>query len=235
MDVLDMYQRVMAFDKGRKFDDSDVVTNATLRDLARDYALAYKNTAVSHIGINLYMVDMRTAAKRGGLTVPQARGTLNVLLAQAKYASKSKKSDGPAVATKPLYTGLMPNEGVYTVSFNGNTADHVTLKVRKSGRFDGKVVVSVMKHYGSFTGFAFLNVKSGNEASAFFWKNAGSVGARTKDALSTLMNADAGGRSSFLDLTHKAGLCKMCGRMLTDPESIQRGIGPVCDKNFGES
>ena len=31
----------------------------------------------------------------------------------------------------------------------------------------------------------------------------------------------------------KASNCLCCGRDLTDPESIKRGIGPVCVKKYG--
>lgn len=31
----------------------------------------------------------------------------------------------------------------------------------------------------------------------------------------------------------QAGSCACCGRELTDPESVERGIGPVCAKNWG--
>ena len=32
---------------------------------------------------------------------------------------------------------------------------------------------------------------------------------------------------------HKTGDCAVCGRRLSDEESVQRGIGPVCAKNYG--
>lgn len=31
---------------------------------------------------------------------------------------------------------------------------------------------------------------------------------------------------------HEIGVCGVCGRTLTDPESIERGIGPVCAQKF---
>jgi hypothetical protein len=31
----------------------------------------------------------------------------------------------------------------------------------------------------------------------------------------------------------KAGRCKRCGRLLTDPHSIERGVGPECVKKPG--
>lgn len=31
---------------------------------------------------------------------------------------------------------------------------------------------------------------------------------------------------------HQTGRCGMCGKELTDPKSIAKGIGPVCEKRF---
>ena len=31
----------------------------------------------------------------------------------------------------------------------------------------------------------------------------------------------------------ETGACSVCGRTLTDPESVQRGIGPICAQKFG--
>lgn len=32
---------------------------------------------------------------------------------------------------------------------------------------------------------------------------------------------------------HKTGNCAICAKALTDPESVQRGIGPICARRFG--
>jgi Family of unknown function (DUF6011) len=32
---------------------------------------------------------------------------------------------------------------------------------------------------------------------------------------------------------HETGLCAICSRPLSDPESVTRGIGPICAKRFG--
>lgn len=34
-------------------------------------------------------------------------------------------------------------------------------------------------------------------------------------------------------LGHMHGICVVCAKRLTDPESVQRGIGPVCIKRLG--
>ena len=39
-------------------------------------------------------------------------------------------------------------------------------------------------------------------------------------------------RFAQVELWH-AGRCSACGRLLTDPESIQRGLGPVCAERVG--
>lgn len=39
-------------------------------------------------------------------------------------------------------------------------------------------------------------------------------------------------RLAQVEIWH-AGRCSACGRLLTDPESIQRGLGPVCAERVG--
>lgn len=36
------------------------------------------------------------------------------------------------------------------------------------------------------------------------------------------------------DAGRESGVCQICGRVLTDPASVARGIGPECAKNFSE-
>ena len=31
----------------------------------------------------------------------------------------------------------------------------------------------------------------------------------------------------------RTGMCAICGRTLTDPESVQKGIGPICEGKYG--
>lgn len=40
-------------------------------------------------------------------------------------------------------------------------------------------------------------------------------------------------RKAALAHGHATGQCAVCARELTDPESVQRGIGPICAKRFG--
>lgn len=50
--------------------------------------------------------------------------------------------------------------------------------------------------------------------------------------LSRLRNGDA--EKVFSEYGHEFGCCCMCGRELTNPESVALGIGPVCrEKAFG--
>ena len=33
----------------------------------------------------------------------------------------------------------------------------------------------------------------------------------------------------------ETGNCSCCNRLLTDPESVRKGIGPICESRFGWS
>ena len=51
--------------------------------------------------------------------------------------------------------------------------------------------------------------------------------------ISTLTAEDAITVEQAAEFGHLHGFCAICGQTLTDPESVKRGIGPVCVKNIG--
>ena len=59
-----------------------------------------------------------------------------------------------------------------------------------------------------------------------FWKYAPGVGFELADL--TPLTVDEARR-----LSHLHGVCVICGIRLTDPKSVERGIGPVCIKKIG--
>ena len=48
----------------------------------------------------------------------------------------------------------------------------------------------------------------------------------------TLTESDELSPEAAANLGHQYGICVCCGADLTDPESIERGIGPVCYRNL---
>lgn len=72
---------------------------------------------------------------------------------------------------------------------------------------------------GKWKGYTFLKVQSSDE----FWK----VSSLTRVA-SVLEAIAFNVEKALAEYGHQKGRCGICNRTLTDPESIARGIGPVC-------
>lgn len=52
-------------------------------------------------------------------------------------------------------------------------------------------------------------------------------------AIGTLTADDAITVEQAAEYGHLHGFCAICGKTLTDPDSVKRGIGPVCAENIG--
>lgn len=48
-----------------------------------------------------------------------------------------------------------------------------------------------------------------------------------------ILNVCADPHTAAVAYGKKFGICCCCGRDLTDPKSVAKGIGPVCEKNYG--
>ena len=55
----------------------------------------------------------------------------------------------------------------------------------------------------------------------------------TDDVKAVLMEAARDPLTAAIRYGKQSGACSCCGRELTDPRSIQRGIGPICATKFG--
>lgn len=55
--------------------------------------------------------------------------------------------------------------------------------------------------------------------------------AREWPVLESLEDVEIGGTEFLARVGRESGICCFCNLELTDPESIQRGYGPVCAKN----
>ncbi len=135
---------------------------------------------------------------------------------------------------RPVAVPADVRDGYYTVVFESAepssggspdyVANHTTLRVRtvKSGNLAGKTIVSYLagpNNESDYVGFGFL---SGSELGVWerFRDKSGLV-----DAVAILVeDPEAAGRGYAAE----SGNCYVCGRTLTDPESIKLGIGPIC-------
>lgn len=205
----------------------------------KDWMRAACEYAENYTGDFSFMIDMRTAMKRnGGLSIPQMRGTLNCMRAEAQRIIENAKratAAAEAAAAKPTTeaTTFAYNEildGYYTVKFKFEDGSHVTIRVNslspKQSR-DGKrhqfasylcgpINTSDYRRFAEIKGATF-------RAFSLYGQNY----ARQIAALKILMGTND--QTQYGKAYAKmATRCYRCGKLLTEPTSIEDGIGPIC-------
>lgn len=206
----------------RKFFPADVENGIPqLLTAAEEYARTYTGTFA-------FMVSLRESyEERGYLTFPQASGALNCIVAdlRRKAAKEKEVAKAPVAPIAPLKLGI------FTVVLNDGS--HVTLKLTEGhGGFEGKVIFSSLFGPDNETDYAgFGHFDNGR---LIFWKSRvtnpktdrRSVAAYVLTA-STPEEREEFGKAYAME----SGRCYVCGRTLTDPVSIELGIGPICREN----
>lgn len=211
---------------------SDRVTDQQV-SARQDWMRAACDYATNYAGTFSYMVDMHSAMVRyHGLTIPQMRGTLNCLRAEGQREVTEMARRAAAVAetisiVEMPATGTVA-DGFYTVSFEDGS--HVTLRINsvsaKQSR-SGKAAryasyLNGPSNTSDYQRFAFLNTTG---YKAFRMGNY----ARQIAALETLLSASDESQTAYgKAYARESGNCYVCGRLLTDPDSIAAGIGPIC-------
>lgn len=200
-----------------KFDPSDV--NDYLMGLAHEYAENYEGTFS-------FMVDMKQDALYGDLSKNKAKGVLNCALAEAR---RNTYQTNEVVAEKSAPVERYIPNGTYTVVFPDG--DYRTLRLVDDWREGetGQVAqfLSGSDNENSYTGFAFVNGQT-----AHVWK-------RFKDyseiaqALAMLLADKETAAEYGYNYAMESGNCYRCGRKLTVPASISRGLGPICAELIG--
>lgn len=204
---------------GRKFVDDDLETTPELRLVAVEYIKKYK-------GNFSYMKDLQT---REVLSPAQLRGALNVALNEARWEEEQSKREQTIKIdfkdrsiTPTFYTPEVPN-GTYTIDFGG---DYVTIRLDKcklKGLPEGTQIASYLAgpdNESDFVGFAFVQ----GETIKLWRKFEASV--RLARGLKALLSEDPAPLGEAYAL--RSGNCYRCGRKLTVPFSIYRGLGPIC-------
>ena len=132
-----------------------------------------------------------------------------------------------ALAAAGRARGVQP--GYYTVVLADG---HVTFRVKRQAPganfAPGELVVARLRgpqNDADYTGVAFI--KEGGVL--VVWKKFRDD-ARLRAALDVLVGDP---RAAALGYAQAAGCCYVCGRLLTTPESIDSGIGPVCAEKGG--
>lgn len=165
------------------------------------------------------------AAKYGGfgpvvdhLAAIEQLGRVDNLAELQASVDKHPSTISPALRPLP--------DGYFTIVFNED--DRITLRIRTqeqdSSFAPGKQVVAYLAgpdNTSNYKGFAFADPTSGR---VNLWKKFKEHSRLTR-AIEVLQQDP-----EFAGLTYaiQSGNCWMCGRLLTVPASIHRGLGPIC-------
>ncbi len=140
---------------------------------------------------------------------------------------------GKVVPTDTTRMGRMLHGGRLTATMkSAKTGEHVTLTLhamKKDGKWEHAIWadathVFIKRGHGEY----------GSDTIGTYYPLTGKLYWKSRDAawryaaLHTLLAATTGQQSTDKFNITEASMCGKCGRELTDPESIARGIGPTC-------
>ena len=221
-----------ASEHSEKLTVDDVLAYPQLAEVAVDFLARYK-------GQFDFLIDMqRRVAEGEPLTPAQVRGVLNSYLADirrrrpastaATTAPVIGRRHGPVDLTREAdpEARVVPN-GIYTVVFDGNGEDYVTLRLVDNFVPDAPKGSQVAQwligpdNDQDYRGFAFVR-----GTRVFMWRRYAN-NERLRRALELLLSTEDFGAYG-LEYAKRSGNCWRCGRTLTVPLSISRGIGPIC-------
>jgi hypothetical protein len=213
----------------RKFCDSDLTTDQTLCIAAMDYVNNYN-------GNFDFVLDLQDKSARWTLSVGQLRGALNVLRAEVEREKKISTKPATTVQEVAAKATSLPEAGLtYTVAWEDGT--WTTIKITDTNTwqgFEGTGMLCAKYLAGSdnetsFTGFAFIKPNGDIVVWKKFRESDASGKSRIIDALRVVCETEDRGELTQL-YAEKSGRCSKCGRKLTVPASLHRGMGPICAK-----
>lgn len=210
---------------GRKFEADDV------DDIFYAAAVHYIQTADSTFE---YVLKLKRAYRLyGRLSRGQAAGALNC--ATAEY-NRAVAAEGRAAAVQAAFDAIVAEQvaanvvtvadGTYTV-VDGDR--HTTVAVKSNPKFPGPIL-SVMVGPDNERDFEAAGVIVNNRLRG--WRSARRVVVeRAEAALAVLVGGGPEGvEGARMAYALKSGRCALCGRTLTVPASLHRGLGPECAK-----
>lgn len=212
--------RQKAVDSNYRFTPEEV--SSTMRRGATTYSLAYSGTFS-------FMVDMKRQAARGILSVNQAKGVLNCMLAEVRREARNAEQ-----ANQPTETIDM--QGLRDLFARGAAAlrrPRITLWTQETGAVVFRFM-SVGQNPGS------LNITSDGEYFSRRWygrvarDGTFTRGRHLTDAVMALVRElgdnPVAAAQRYAGLT---GNCCFCNLRLTDERSTETGYGPICAQHYG--
>lgn len=122
---------------------------------------------------------------------------------------KAKQADRPRQA--PRARGGLPTVPAGRYAIEGVDGETYTYKVDRPTE-------------GRFSGYTFVTWERPNGAESKVTSR------RSKSILEAIAEDPKGAMVAY---GRRTGVCGMCGRKLTDPASIEEGIGPICARRLG--
>lgn len=226
-----------------KFDEEMVAKSKLLEDWA--YWLATQYTG------SFSLMQQFAARARDGkrLSPGQLKVVLNTMLKAWKEQIKAAAETADPTFDKPItdlvpfnetQTVEVPHPGIYTVSFG---AEHRTLKFAFHKQ-SGRTYISYLCGPDNLKDYATCGFvdKDGvlKMYSKGFKKDTSVDAGYDKSKMAACVRFMCGlGSSDLLKageaFSQMAGVCFICGRVLTVPSSISQMMGPVCAKSFGSA
>lgn len=206
-----------------KFIDEDVSRDARLGDAALAFIQGYDGTFD-------FLVSIRDQfAERGHLSNRQLASVVNCMVAEITRQERSRaQGSGSGSESMAPWTGTpkIPN-GIYTIKYDDGS--YKTLRLRDT--FEARAMnmgeqvacyLNGPDNETSYQGFAFVH---GSEI-LMFKRHAASV--ELKKTLESLLADEETARKMGVEYARMSGNCYICNHILTTPESIEAGIGPIC-------
>lgn len=230
----------MKFSADKFTDDSPEVDT----DAAR---IAVTNYARNYSGSNGFMQAMCEKASNHTFnpSVAMVRGILNIMRADAKkpVTVNTKMTTTPtAIDFNSVNVPHAVQPGTYSVVL-GSVHDYVTIEISTAEEFiaktsfpKGTLVAAYLAgadNDGDYIPFAFVTP----DGAAIVYKRYRDTHPRQAQALKILANGTKDEQIAHgMAYAMQAGVCWRCGRTLTVPTSIGRGLGPICyQKIVGET
>jgi hypothetical protein len=204
-------------------------TDEKLHDFLVEFAAEYVNT---YTGTFAFMLNMRGWVNFG-LSDAQVAGVVNCALNDYRHAQKQAAvQEATNIVTAQPTTRTFDHSKQYVAdgwySVQGNTS-HRTIRLQtvKDDKSNGVkqwlAYLSGSDNTGDYTTIGFVN---GNEVTLFN-KNVGKYADIVAAARYVIKNVDRLGEFGK-NYAVRSGNCFACNRLLTTPESVARGLGPVC-------
>jgi hypothetical protein len=144
----------------------------------------------------------------------------------------AKKASTPAPEVSQPFASTIA-DGTYTVEFGDGTYRTLRIKTQEpeAAFMPGKRIASYLNgpdNWANYQSFAFVN----DDNTFAVWKKHQSA-STVISALAVLLSGKEAMVNGLRAYGMASGKCGICGRKLTTPESIKRGIGPDCAARLG--